>query len=99
MRFLTTAALAAMTMIAVGSGGGAARADWVPPVKGNDIGGIISYNLVGEVDVRQLAVNHCAKYGKIVRLTGVQPAYGGYVSFACIWAPVGALEHPLSVRD
>jgi hypothetical protein len=64
-----------------------AKADTVPPFKGNDTGGIIAYSLVGQTDVRALAVNHCAQYGKVVKLTGVQASYGGYLSFACIWVP------------
>ncbi len=99
MRSLTTAALTAIAVFTGAVFTGRAQADWVPPVKGNDIGAIISYHLVGGYDIRQLAVDHCAKYGKIVRLTGVQPVYGGYVSFACIWAPSGGLEHPISVKD
>lgn len=74
---------------------GTARADTVPPFKGNDTGGIISYNLVGHVDVRAMAVEHCARYGKVVKLTGVQANYGGYISFACRWVPYGSTERPL----
>ena len=73
----------------------AARADWVPPVKGNDTGGIIAYTLATQADARQLAVDHCARYGKVVKFLGVQPNYGGYVSFACRWVPYGAAERPL----
>ena len=29
-----------------------AQADWVPPFKGNDTGGIIAYSLATQVDVR-----------------------------------------------
>src|SRR5258705_10604823 len=69
---------------------GPARADWfdiVPPFKGNDTGGIIAYPLAKQVDVRQLAVDHCATYGKIAKFLAVDPQYGGYNSFA---APRGA---------
>jgi hypothetical protein len=67
---------------------GAARAfDYVPPFKGNDTGGIISYSLVGHADIRDLALDHCARYGKGVRITGVQAYQGGYLSFACVWVP------------
>lgn len=90
------AAAAAMLGVVVASG--AARADWVPPFKGNDTGGIISYSLVGQTDVRAMAVNHCAQYGKVVRLRGVQATYGGYLSFACIWPPPQRSQYPLSVR-
>jgi hypothetical protein len=72
-----------------------ARADWVPPVKGNDTGGIIAYEVAQHADARQIAVNHCASYGKVVKFLAVDPQYGGYVSFACRWVPYGANERPL----
>lgn len=73
-----------------------ARADWVPPFKGNDTGGIIAYSLyTGGADIKAMAVDHCARYGKSVKLTGVQAVYGGYISFACVWVPPGSLEQPL----
>jgi hypothetical protein len=45
-----------------------AQADWVPPFKGNDTGGIIAFPMASEIDVRQRAVDHCAQYGKVVKL-------------------------------
>jgi hypothetical protein len=72
-----------------------ARADWVPPFKGNDTGGIIAYSLATTVDARQLAVDHCARYGKVVKFLAVEPHYGGYLSFACRWVPYGANELPV----
>jgi hypothetical protein len=72
-----------------------ARADFVPPVKGNDTGGIIAYEVAQHVDARQIAVDHCAVYGKVVKFLAVDPHYGGYVSFACRWVPYGANERPL----
>ena len=69
--------------------------DRVPPFKGNDTGGIIAYPLATQMDARQLAVDHCASYGKVVKFLGVQPNYGGYISFACRWVPYGANERPL----
>ena len=72
-----------------------ARADWVPPFKGNDTGGIIAYSLATQADARLLAVNHCATYGKVVRFLSVQANEGGYLSFACRWVPYGANELPL----
>lgn len=72
-----------------------ARADIVPPVKGNDTGGIIAYEVAQRVDARQLAVEHCATYGKVVKFLAVDPHYGGYVSFACRWVPYGASQQPL----
>jgi hypothetical protein len=72
-----------------------ARADWVPPFKGNDTGGIIAYSMATQIDARQRAVDHCAYYGKVVKFLGVQPYEGGYISFACRWVPYGAAERPL----
>jgi len=69
--------------------------DVVPPVKGNDTGGIIAYPLAMQADARQIAVDHCAAYGKVVKFRGMQPNYGGYISFACRWVPYGAAERPL----
>jgi hypothetical protein len=72
-----------------------ARADTVPPFKGNDTGGIIAYELATQTDARQLAVDHCASYGKVVKFLAVDAQYGGYISFACRWVPYGASERPL----
>jgi hypothetical protein len=72
-----------------------ARADWVPSFKGNDTGGIIAYELATVADARQLAVDHCARYGKVVKFLAVEPHYGGYLSFSCRWVPYGANELPV----
>jgi hypothetical protein len=75
-----------------------ARADWVPEFKGNDTGGIVAYALAQRVDARQLAVDHCASYGKVAKFLAVDAQYGGYLSFACRWVPYGANERPLRTR-
>ncbi len=75
-----------------------ALADWVPPFKGNDTGGIIAYSLASTTDARQLAVDHCASYGKVVKFLAVEPYEGGYVSFACRWVPYGASAQPLRTK-
>jgi hypothetical protein len=67
---------------------GPARADWVPPFKGNDTGGIIAWDYAQHTDAQQLAVDHCARFGKVVRPLASQRYYGGYISFACVWRPV-----------
>ena len=70
----------------------------VPPFKGNDTGGIIAFALAQQSDARQIAVDHCAYYGKVVKFLAVQAQPGGYISFACRWVPYGANERPLAVR-
>jgi hypothetical protein len=75
-----------------------ALADTVPPFRGNDTGGIIAYPLASQADARQLAVDHCAYYGKVVKFLAVDAQYGGYISFACRWVPYGAHEQPLVTK-
>jgi hypothetical protein len=75
-----------------------AKADWVPPFKGNDTGGIIAYSLAQTADARQMAVEHCASYGKVAKFLAVDAQYGGYVSFSCRWVPYGSSERPLKTR-
>jgi hypothetical protein len=96
MRIMGTASLiAACGMLACAP----ALADTVPPFKGNDTGGIIAYTLATRVDARQLAVDHCASYGKVVKFLSVDPQYGGYVSFSCRWVPPwGASDRPLDTK-
>jgi len=92
MRIIAAAGLVAISGMLAGA---PARADWVPAFKGNDTGGIIAYSLAQQADARQLAVDHCASYGKVVKFLSVDAQYGGYVSFACRWVPYGAAERPL----
>src|SRR4051812_50045855 len=75
--------------------GGPARADTVPPFKGNDTGGIIAYALARQSDFKGMAIDHCARYGKVVKFLGVQAYYGGYISFACVWVPYRRMGTPL----
>ena len=102
MRRMLAACLIAMSLVVLGAvlASAPAQAYWfdidtVPAVKGNDTGGIIAYPLAMQADARQIAVDHCARYGKVAKFLGVQANYGGYVSFACRWVPYGAAERPL----
>ena len=90
--------IGALGLVAVMLACAPAWADTVPPFKGNDTGGIIAYPLGAQGDVRQLAVDHCARYGKVVKFLAVDAQYGGYISFACRWVPYGAYERPLRTR-
>jgi hypothetical protein len=79
--------------------GAPARADTVPAFQGNDTGGIIAYAGAAQNDVRQIAVDHCASYGKVARFLAVDAQYGGYISFACRWVPYGASDRPVRALD
>jgi hypothetical protein len=80
-RALTLAGLTAACLFASAP----ASAIEIPPFKGNDTGGIIAWTFAGQTNARQLALDHCASYGKLVKPLAVQRTYGGYISFACIW--------------
>jgi hypothetical protein len=96
MRMIRAASLVAGCWIGCSILGTAvASADSVPAFKANDTGGIIAYSLASQMDVRTLAVEHCARYDKVVKFLAVQPYDGGYISFACRWVPYGAEEQPL----
>ena len=95
MRIIGAMGLVAVCGVLVSS---PAPADWVPPFKGNDTGGIIAYSLASQTDARQLAVDHCAKYGKVVKFLAMEPHDGGYISFACRWVPYCADERPLRAK-
>ena len=95
MRIIGAASLVAVCgMLAIAP----ARADYVPAFRGNDTGGIIAFPMASQMDVRQLAVDHCASYGKVVKFLAVDAQYGGYISFACRWVPYGANDRPLVTR-
>jgi hypothetical protein len=95
MRMMWTASLAAVGGILAGA---PAQAQWTSAFQANDTGGIIAYPLTEQTDVRQLAVDHCASYGKVVKFLAVDPQYGGYISFACRWVPYGANDRPLVTK-
>lgn len=98
-RFVAASLVASLGVMGMLTGTPAqAFLDTVPPFKGNDTGGIIAYPLSGTTDVRALAVDHCARYGKVARFLAVQPVYGGYISFACRWVPYGSYDRPLNSR-
>jgi hypothetical protein len=97
MRIIAAAGLLASLVVSGMMASQPARADIlpVPPFKGNDTGGIIAYSMATQVDARQVAVDHCARYGKVVKFLAVQAYEGGYISFACRWVPYGAADRPI----
>jgi hypothetical protein len=97
MRIIAAAGLLASLVISGIMASQSARADIlpVPPFKGNDTGGIIAYSMATQTDARQVAVDHCARYGKVVKFLAVQAYEGGYISFSCRWVPYGAADRPI----
>ena len=97
MRIIAAVGLLASLVVSGMMASQPARADIlpVPPIKGNDTGGIIAYSMATQVDARQVAVDHCARYGKVAKFLAVQAYEGGYISFACRWVPYGAADRPI----
>ena len=58
---------------------------WYSGVRGNDTGGIIPYANYDRLTATEMAAAHCARFNKLTKATAVDPQYGGYYSFACIW--------------
>jgi hypothetical protein len=69
---------------------GAANASFFdrwPRVTGNDTGGIIPYSPAVERIYRDMAADHCARWGRLSHITSVDRRYGEYISFVCIDKP------------
>ncbi len=77
-----SAILVATTLIALPA---AAQADWVPPVQGNDLGGIFAWSPQTHRFRHRIAADYCARWNKIHRITSVAPRYGDYIGFSCYW--------------
>lgn len=96
VRLTGAAALAALAIVAMPAGAQA----YGLVHKGNDTGGIISWQNVADLpfaEVKAIAAAHCGYYDKVAIIRSVHKRYGDYVSFSCEWRPVGSLGHPLRV--
>jgi hypothetical protein len=60
-----------------------AWADWVPPFKGNDTGGIIPWSPDNERMAGEIAQDDCGLYGKYAVITTIHRTYGDYISYEC----------------
>jgi hypothetical protein len=67
------------------SGGGFAGPG--PGITGNDTGGIFPYSPDVEGNYQQIADGHCARFGRMAKVTSIHRVYGDYVSFVCYDRP------------
>jgi len=58
-----------------------------PEVTGNSIGGIFPYRPAAAGIYQQIAETHCARYGRLAKVTSIPHSYGDYVSFVCYDRP------------
>jgi len=86
-------AIALAVIAAAALGGGAALA-WGaefagpgPAVTGNNTGGIFPYSPDVEPIYRQIAADHCARWGRFGKVTSIHRIYGDYIGFVCYDRP------------
>lgn len=84
-RFLPVLATAASAVLLMGFDLDIFDIDKVPPLKGNDTGGIIAYSPEAARYRDRIAADFCARYGKIHSISSVHAAYGDYIGFRCYW--------------
>jgi hypothetical protein len=56
--------------------------------KGNDTGGIIAWSPEAQAAAPEASAAHCARYGKVARITSVNARFGDYIGFVCQWPAV-----------
>jgi len=56
-------------------------------VTGNDTGGIFPYSPAVEGIYQQIAESHCARWGRLAKVTSIHRTYGDYVGFVCYDRP------------
>jgi hypothetical protein len=67
------------------SGASAAHADAGPGATGNDTGGIIRWVQGMGHSYKEIAVEHCARYGRFAGISSVRRSYGSYIGFQCVY--------------
>ena len=58
-----------------------------PTVTGNSVGGIFPYRPAPAAVYREIAESHCARYGRLAKVTSIPHGYGEYVGFVCYDRP------------
>jgi len=77
-------------VVAGGGGALASGANFAGPgpgITGNDTGGIFPYSPDIEANYQQIAEGHCARWGRLAKVTSIHRKYGDYVSFVCYDRP------------
>jgi hypothetical protein len=90
-KLLMTLGVAAAAVVAAASTGAlASGAEFTGPgprVTGNSIGGIFPYRPAPAGIYQEIAQTHCARYGRLAKVTSIHRIYGDYVSFVCYDRP------------
>jgi hypothetical protein len=79
---------AALVLAALTLGPSAAHAGAAGPgpgVTANDTGGIIQRGPGIGRSYEEIAVEHCARFGRFAGISSVRHVYGGYIGFQCVY--------------
>jgi hypothetical protein len=82
---LLTAALILAALAFAPAAAHAGAAGPGPGVTGNDVGGIIQWAPGIGRSYREIAVEHCARYGAYAGISSLRHSYGNYIGFRCIY--------------
>jgi hypothetical protein len=58
-----------------------------PGITGNNTGGIFPYRPAPRATYDLIAERFCARYGRLAKVTSIDPNYGDYVAFVCYDRP------------
>ncbi len=81
MRWMIAVAAVALTPLAACAG----LMGPGPGLTGNDTGGIIQWTPETDLNYRDIAAAHCARWNRLAGITSVHRAYGDYIAFQCIY--------------
>jgi hypothetical protein len=56
-------------------------------ITGNDTGGIIPYSPDIDPGFQDIADGHCARWGRLAKVTSVHRKYGDFIGFSCVDDP------------
>jgi hypothetical protein len=85
MRRMLASAVILLAAVTVGSSAAQAGAAGPGPgLTGNDTGGIIQWTPEVAYTYKEIAVAHCARWGRYAGISSVRHVYGDYIGFRCI---------------
>jgi hypothetical protein len=86
MRRMLASAVTLLAVVTVGSSAAhAGAAGPGPGLTGNDTGGIIQLTPEVAYTYKEIAVAHCARWGRYAGISSVRHVYGEYIGFRCVY--------------
>jgi hypothetical protein len=86
MRRMLASAVILLAVVTVGSSATQAGAAGPGPgLTGNDTGGIIQWTPEVAYTYKEIAVAHCARWGRYAGISSLRHDYGDYIGFRCVY--------------